>query len=49
MEFVEPFKINIEESLITCNDPKCPANFREILDKITRDEDGEVMLREIGF
>ncbi len=49
VRFVKPFKIEIKESLITCNDPNCPEEFRELLDKIAHDEDGEVLLRELWF
>jgi len=34
MEFVEPFKVEVKESYLECTDPKCPENFRKILDKI---------------
>lgn len=49
VQFVKPFKIKIKESLITCDDPNCPEDFRKLLDRIARDEDGEVLLRELGF
>lgn len=49
MEFVKPFKIKIKNSLITCEDDNCPSSFRAILDKIERDEEWEVMLRELWF
>lgn len=46
----EPFMVKINESILTCDDPKCPPGFREnILDRIANSEDGEVMVREAGF
>lgn len=46
----EPFKVKITESILTCDDPKCPPPFREhVLDVIAASEDGEVMIREAGF
>lgn len=49
VEFCEPFKIKIKESIVTCDDPKCPPNFRKILDFIANSENNEVMLRELWF
>lgn len=49
VEFVEPFKIKIEKSIVTCDDPNCPKTFRKILDFIAESENGEVMFRELGF
>ncbi len=49
VEFCEPFKIKIKESIVTCDDPKCPPNFRKILDFIALSENNEVMFREIWF
>ncbi|MDD3145313.1 MAG: hypothetical protein PHV23_04350 [Candidatus Gracilibacteria bacterium] len=49
VEFCDPFKIKIEKSIVTCNDPKCPDNFRKILEFIALSEQGEVMVRELGF
>ncbi len=49
VEFSEPFKIKINESIITCDDPKCPQNFRKILDFIALSESNEVMFRELWF
>jgi len=49
VEFCEPFKIKIIESIITCDDPKCPPNFRKILDFIALSENNEVMFRELWF
>jgi len=46
----EPFKVKIKNSILTCDDPKCPPPFREhVLDVIAASEDGEVMIREAGF
>lgn len=45
----EPFIIDIQESLVTCTDPKCPPKFRELLDQIAESEDGVVYMRELGF
>ena len=46
----EPFKVKITNSLLTCDDPKCPKPFREeVLDVIAASEDNEVMVREAGF
>jgi len=49
IEVVEPFKINIKESLVTCDDENCPENFKKILDFVSSWENGEVMLRELWF
>lgn len=49
VEFCEPFKIKINESIVTCDDPKCPPNFRKILDFIAISENNEVMFRELWF
>lgn len=49
VEFSEPFKIKIKDSIITCDDQKCPSNFRKILDFISLSENNEVMLRELWF
>lgn len=49
IHFCEPFTVDINNSLISCDDPKCPPIFREFLDKIAASEDGVVMLRELGF
>ena len=46
----EAFKVKITESILTCDDPKCPPPFRkDVLDVIAASEDGEVMIREAGF
>ncbi|MCD5380774.1 hypothetical protein LR004_02505 [Candidatus Gracilibacteria bacterium] len=49
VQFCDPFVVKIEKSMLTCDDPKCPQVFRELLDKIAAGEDGEVMVRELGF
>lgn len=49
VEFCEPFKIKIEKSIVTCDDPNCPQNFRKILDFIAESENWEVMIRELWF
>jgi len=49
IHFCEPFTIEIKNSFITCNDEKCPEIFREFLERIARNEDDEVMMRELGF
>ncbi|MDD2907433.1 MAG: hypothetical protein PHH98_02215 [Candidatus Gracilibacteria bacterium] len=49
VEFVKPFKIKINKSIVTCDDINCPVTFRKILDFIAESENGEVMLRELGF
>lgn len=46
----KPFRVKIQKSILSCNDPLCPPDFREnILERIAHDEDGEVMVREAGF
>jgi len=45
----EPFKVDVKNSLLTCNDSKCPQVFRDLLDQIAESEDGEVHIRELGF
>lgn len=46
----DPFRIQVTKSKITCDDPKCPSDFREnILERISKEEDEEVMMREAGF
>lgn len=49
VEFCEPFKIKIEKSIVSCDDPNCPENFRKILDFIAESENWEVMIRELWF
>ena len=49
VQFCEPFKVDVTESILTCNDPKCPEKFRTLLDQIAESEDGEVHIRELGF
>jgi len=49
VQFCEPFVVKIEKSMLTCDDPKCPPVFRELLDKIAAWEDWEVMVRELWF
>jgi len=49
IHFCEPFTIDIKESMITCDDENCPEIFREFLERIARNEDNEVMMRELGF
>lgn len=49
IHFCEPFTIEINKSLITCDDEKCPEVFRAFLDKIASSEDWVVMMRELGF
>lgn len=45
----EPFKIEVKESLITCDREKTPESFLSIIDKIKLSENGEVMMRELWF
>lgn len=45
----KPFKIEVRESLIYCDREKTPESFNKIIDKISRDENGEVMMRELWF
>lgn len=49
VEFVEPFKIKIEKSIVTCTDSSCPETFKKIMAFIAASEDWEVMFRELGF
>jgi hypothetical protein len=49
IHFCEAFTIEIKNSFITCSDEKCPEIFREFLERIARNEDNEVMMRELGF
>lgn len=49
VQFVEPFQVKITNSILSCDDPKCPEEFRKLLDKIELSEDGEVYVRELGF
>lgn len=49
VQFCEPFVVQITKSMLTCDDEKCPEWFRELLEKIALWEDGEVMVRELGF
>ena len=49
VEFVKPFKIKIDKSIVTCDDKNCPETFRKILDFIAESEDNEVMFRELWF
>lgn len=49
VEFVKPFKIKINKSIITCDDSNCPETFRKIMNFISESENWEVMFRELGF
>lgn len=49
VQFCEPFQVDVTESILTCEDPKCPEKFRTLLDQIAESEDGEVHIRELGF
>ena len=49
VNFCTPFKIKIQNSIVTCDDETCPENFRHTINKISEAEDGEVMLRELWF
>lgn len=44
-----PFKIEVRESLITCDRKKTPDWFLKIIDKISSEENWEVMMRELWF
>jgi hypothetical protein len=43
----KPFKIQINKSLVTTNDPNTPKEFIELLELIKKSENNEVMLREL--
>ena len=45
----KPFKIKINKSIVTTDDPNAPKEFIELLDLIKASEDNEVMLRELWF
>lgn len=47
----EPFTLKIKNSFITCDDPKCPEDFKKnILERITENENmSGVFMREAGF
>ncbi len=47
--FTEPFVVEVQESKLTCTDPKCPQQFRDLLTKIEASEDDEVFVRELWF
>ena len=49
VEFVEPFKIKIKNSIVTCDESKCPDTFNKIMNFISESEDNEVMFRELWF
>lgn len=49
VNFCEPFKIKIENSIITCDDKNAPKDFLEILGMIYKSEDNEIMMRELWF
>ncbi len=49
VQWCEPFKVEVQNSLLTCDDPKCPEIFRTLLDNIAASEDGEVSIRELWF
>lgn len=49
VHFAKPFKIKINNSMVSCDDEKCPEKFKEFLHKIAQGEDGEVYMRELGF
>lgn len=48
VRFCEPFKLEIKESILTCNDKKAPEEFLQLLEKIAKSE-WNVMMRELGF
>ncbi len=48
VRFCDPFLVKIEKSIVTCDDPNAPQEFIDLLEKIRQDE-GEVMVRELGF
>jgi hypothetical protein len=48
-EASKPFKIKIQNSIVTCDDENAPKEFIELLDLIKASEDNEVFLRELGF
>lgn len=48
VQFVEPFLVKIEKSILTCDDPNAPKDFLDLLEKISADE-WHVMMRELGF
>jgi hypothetical protein len=43
----KPFKIKINNSMVTCEDLNAPNEFIELLDLIKASENNEVMLREL--
>lgn len=49
VQFCDPFVVKIEKSMLSCDDPKCPEWFRNLLNQIESWEDWEVMVRELGF
>lgn len=44
-----PFKVEVRESRIYADPKTTPEGFMRIMEKIARDEAGEVMMRELGF
>lgn len=49
VEFVKPFKIKIDKSIVTCDEETCPPTFNKIIDFIKESENWEVMFRELWF
>lgn len=49
VNFVEPFTIKIEKSIIISYSENTPKSFIELLDMIKNSEDWEVMVRELWF
>lgn len=45
----KPFKITIKESRVYADENTTPEWFLKIMEKISRDENGEVMMRELWF
>lgn len=44
-----PFKVEVRESKVYADKNTTPEGFIKIMEKIARDEDGEVMMRELWF
>ena len=49
VQFCEPFRVEIKNSILTCNDEKCPSEFMQILEKIRLGEGWKVFVRELWF
>ena len=49
VQFVKPFRVDVKDSILSCDDINCPEEFKRLLNKIEASEDWEVFVRELWF